>query len=111
MADVLADPAYIKTGVAIQSASFHLVGYFSLTAAGDAEKIARDCNIPLRSVADLSLLARTADNARWQGKYNSSLGLARLVEAYEYLLLEKSKITRSNWEAILSEAQMECMQS
>ena len=57
---------------------------------------------------DLSLLARTVDNNRWKGKYNSSLGLARLVEIYEYRLLPKDKITRSNWEAALSPNQVEC---
>lgn len=57
---------------------------------------------------DLSLLARTVDNARWQGKYNSSLGLARLVETYDYRLLGKGKVTRSNWEANLSPLQIEC---
>jgi len=57
---------------------------------------------------DLSLLARTVDNDRWKGKYNSSLGLARLTEIYEYRLLTKDKITRSNWEASLNPNQVEC---
>lgn len=57
---------------------------------------------------DLSLLARTVDNDRWKGKYNSSLGLARLIEIYEYRLLPKDKITRSNWEAALNPNQVEC---
>jgi hypothetical protein len=57
---------------------------------------------------DLSLLARTVDNNQWKGKYNSSLGLARLVEFYEYRLLPKGRITRSNWEAKLTPSQVEC---
>jgi len=57
---------------------------------------------------DLSLLARTVDNDQWKGKYNSPLGLARLVEFYEYRLLPKDKITRSNWEKDLTPSQVEC---
>jgi len=64
--------------------------------------------MPIRNCVDLSLLARTVDNARWQGKYNSSIGLAHLVESYMYKLMEKGKVTRSNWEAVLSEEQKEC---
>ena len=62
----------------------------------------------MANCVDLSLLARTGDNARWAGKYNSSLGLARLVEAYEYRLLAKGSTTRSNWEAKLDALQIEC---
>ena len=62
----------------------------------------------MTNCVDLSLLARTVDNARWQGKYNSSLGLARLIEAYDYRILGKGKVTRSNWEAVLNPLQIEC---
>jgi len=62
----------------------------------------------MHNCVDLSLLARTVDNNRWKGKYNSSLGLARLIEIYEYRLLPKDKVTRSNWEANLNHMQVEC---
>lgn len=71
-------------------------------------KLCKDWNVPVYNCVDLSLLARTVDNARWIGKYNSPLGLARLIESYEYRLMEKGKITRSNWEAHLSKNQQEC---
>lgn len=74
----------------------------------DVLKLYNDYRVSLCNCVDLSLLARTVDNARWQGKYNSPLGLARLIESYEYRLLIKDKITRSNWEAILNERQQEC---
>lgn len=61
----------------------------------------------MANCVDLTLLARTVDNARWAGKYNASLGLARLIEAYEYRLLTKDA-TRSNWEAKLNAVQIEC---
>lgn len=64
--------------------------------------------MPISNCVDLSLLARTVDNARWQGRYDLPLGLARLIESYEYRILVKGKITRSNWEAVLSEMQQEC---
>ncbi len=53
-------------------------------------------------------MARTVDNARWKGKYTDPIGLARLCETYEDFTLNKGKITRSNWEAILRDAQLEC---
>ncbi|KAF8971509.1 ribonuclease H-like domain-containing protein [Flammula alnicola] len=92
LVQVLADPLIVKTGVAIQN---------------DAKKLHIDFHVHMYNCVDLSLLARTVDNARWQGKYNSSLGLARLIESYEYRLLGKGKITRSNWEAYLSPQQIE----
>jgi hypothetical protein len=57
---------------------------------------------------DLSLLTRTVDNAQWAGTYNSPIGLARLIEIYEYKLLLKGRISRSDWTAVLSSKQQEC---
>ena len=74
----------------------------------DVLKLYHDYRVSVCNCVDLSLLARTVDNARWQGKYNHPLGLARLTESYEYRLLVKGKITRSNWEALLNERQQEC---
>lgn len=77
--------------------------------ADDAQKLYRDYGQDMRHCVDLTLLARTADpDKRWRGKYNNPIGLARLVEVYLYRLLEKGKITRSNWEADLQEHQIEC---
>lgn len=61
-----------------------------------------------RNCVDLSLLARTVDNAKWKGKYSSPIGLARLCKTYEELDLPKGKITRSNWELLLSDIQQDC---
>jgi len=74
---------FVKAGVAIQN---------------DVKKLYRDCEVSTRNCVDLSLLARCADNAQWKGKYNTPLGLARLIETYENLTLSKGKIGRSNWE-------------
>ncbi|KAF8203229.1 ribonuclease H-like domain-containing protein [Pholiota molesta] len=92
LVQILADPLIIKSGVAIES---------------DAKKLYNDFKIDMQNCVDLSLLARTVDNARWQGKYKSPLGLARLIETYEYRLLGKGKVTRSNWEADLDPLQIE----
>ncbi|KAJ3514611.1 hypothetical protein NLJ89_g2283 [Agrocybe chaxingu] len=89
---LLENPGIVKCGVAIQC---------------DAKKIFNDFGLSVRSCVDLSLLARTVDNARWRGKYNSSLGLAHLVESYEYRMLLKGKITRTNWERVLDFEQQE----
>ncbi|KAF8213431.1 ribonuclease H-like domain-containing protein [Mycena galopus ATCC 62051] len=80
----------VKAGVGIQ---------------GDAKKLFKDCTVNIRNCVDLSLLARSVDNARWKG--NDPVGLARLVAAYEDRLLVKGKITRSNWENLLDSAQQE----
>ncbi|KAF8807243.1 ribonuclease H-like protein [Phlegmacium glaucopus] len=92
LAEILSNPDVVKAGVAIQN---------------DAKKFYNDYRVSIYNCVDLSLFARTVDNARWQGKYDHPLGLARLIESYEYRLLDKGKITRSNWEAMLSEAQQE----
>lgn len=75
---------------------------------GDTKKLFTDWEVSVRNCADLSLLARTVDGARWRGKYNVSIGLARLIEIYCYRLLGKGKITRSNWEALLKPNQQLC---
>ncbi|KAF8168276.1 ribonuclease H-like domain-containing protein [Crassisporium funariophilum] len=92
LAEVLANPDIVKTGVAIQN---------------DAKKLYNDCMVSIHNCVDLSLFARTVDNARWQGKYTHPIGLAHLVESYEYRLLEKGRITRSNWEALLDANQQQ----
>ncbi|GJE87827.1 3'-5' exonuclease domain-containing protein 2 [Phanerochaete sordida] len=84
---VLWNPAYIKCGVGIQ---------------GDCMKLWKDYQVNTRNCVDLALLARTVDNAHWKGKYRDPIGLSRLCETYEELSLEKGRITRSNWEAVLS---------
>ncbi|KAJ7102264.1 ribonuclease H-like domain-containing protein [Mycena belliarum] len=89
---LLEDPNIVKAGVGIQ---------------GDAKKIYKDCSVNIRNCVDLSLLARSVDNARWKGKYNDPIGLARLVAVYEDRLMVKGKITRSNWENYLNLDQQE----
>ncbi|KAJ7129986.1 ribonuclease H-like domain-containing protein, partial [Mycena crocata] len=88
----LEDPTIIKAGVGIQ---------------GDAKKVYKDCSVNIRSCVDLSLLARCVDNTRWKGKYSDPIGLARLIATYEDRLLSKGKVTRSNWENLLSVEQQE----
>lgn len=75
----------------------------------DCKKLYTDYAVTTRSCVDLSLLARSVDNPRWKGKYSLPIGLMRLCEAYEELTLSKGKVQRSNWEAVLSEQQQECM--
>jgi len=88
----LEDASFVKAGVGIQ---------------GDAKKLFKDCSVNIRSCVDLSLLAKSVDNARWKGKYSEPIGLARLIAAYEDRLLTKGKITRSNWENYLDSEQRE----
>ncbi|KAF7982105.1 hypothetical protein HWV62_30437 [Athelia sp. TMB] len=84
MTPLLEDPSVVKAGVGIQ---------------GDSRKLYNDWGISMRNCVDLSLLARSVDNARWKGRYANPIGLARLVETYEQLSLPKGKVQRSNWEA------------
>ncbi|KAJ7225856.1 ribonuclease H-like domain-containing protein, partial [Mycena pura] len=88
----LENPANIKAGVGIQ---------------GDAKKLYKDCSVNIRSCVDLSLLARSVDNASWKGRYVEPIGLARLIANYEDRLLAKGKVTRSNWENPLDAEQKE----
>ena len=75
---------------------------------GDCMKLWKDYQVNTRNCIDLALLARTVDNARWKGRYRDPIGLSRLCETYEELSLEKGRITRSNWEAVLSGPQKQC---
>ncbi|KAF9498054.1 ribonuclease H-like protein [Pleurotus eryngii] len=87
---ILENPDIVKAGVGIQ---------------GDVHKLYKDHKVDVKNCVDLSLLARSVDNPRWKGKYSSSIGLSRLIEEYEDETLQKGRITRSNWEAVLSTAQ------
>ncbi|PFH49206.1 hypothetical protein AMATHDRAFT_104835, partial [Amanita thiersii Skay4041] len=90
---LLENPEILKTGVGIQR---------------DAQKLYRDWGVSMRGCVDLAVLARTVDNARWKGLYSNSIGLARLVETYNGLVLGKHKrVVRSNWERRLDLAQQE----
>ncbi|KXN83591.1 Werner syndrome ATP-dependent helicase [Leucoagaricus sp. SymC.cos] len=90
LAEFLLNPHFIKVGVGIQ---------------GDAKKLYQDWGSNVKNCVDLALLARTVDNNRWKGRYTDPLGLARLVSVYEDRALMKGKITRSNWERVLTEPQ------
>ncbi|KAG6834765.1 hypothetical protein H0H93_007548 [Arthromyces matolae] len=90
--EFLENPEIIKAGVAIQN---------------DAKKLFKDYQISLYNCVDLSLLARSADNPSWKGKYSSPLGLARLIEHYESLTLPKGRVSRSNWEGFLSAKELD----
>ena len=74
----------------------------------DCKKLWTDHRVDTRNCVDLSLLARTVDNARWKGKYANPIGLSRLCEAYEELTLNKGKVQTSNWEKPLDLRQQEC---
>ncbi|TFK20141.1 ribonuclease H-like protein [Coprinopsis marcescibilis] len=87
--EILGRHDFLKAGVGIQ---------------GDTQKLFKDWGVSVNNCVELGMLARTVDNARWKGKYVAPIGLARLVEVYHYRLLEKGKIRRSNWEAVLDES-------
>ncbi|KAK7694245.1 hypothetical protein QCA50_001425 [Cerrena zonata] len=89
---ILENPHIVKTGVAIQD---------------DCKHLWADWRVNCRNVVDLSLFARTVDNANWKGSYKSSIGLSRLCETYFNLALNKGRVQRSNWTNVLSEAQLE----
>lgn len=74
----------------------------------DCKKLWTDHGVDTRNCVDLSLLARTVDNARWKGKYANPIGLSRLCEAYEELTLNKGRVQTSNWEKPLDLRQQEC---
>ncbi|KAF8559334.1 ribonuclease H-like protein [Imleria badia] len=92
LAELLNSTSWIKAGVSIQY---------------DCVKLYRDYGVSVRNCVELSLLARTVDNARWKGRYTDPLGLARLVETYEQTTLLKGKIQRSNWEQHLTTLQQD----
>lgn len=74
----------------------------------DAEKLFKDWNVSMQGCVDLALLARTVDNAQWKGKFRQPIGLARLVQTYKSLAMDKGRVQRSNWERHLSVAQQTC---
>ncbi|EPQ60975.1 ribonuclease H-like protein, partial [Gloeophyllum trabeum ATCC 11539] len=90
--DLLGNPDIVKAGVGIQY---------------DCKKLYQDHGVCLRNCVDLSCLARSADNARWKGKYSQPIGLARLVAVYEELELPKGRVQRSNWERPLNVKQQD----
>lgn len=73
----------------------------------DCKKLFRDYQLSVRSCIDLSLLARSVDS-RWKGPFKNPIGLSRLTETYLDRSLTKGLVTRSNWEAALSEPQLDC---
>lgn len=88
--DVLNGSQWTKVGVNIQY---------------DCKKLHKDFSLHVRNCVDLSLMARSVDNARWKGRYTNPIGLARLLETYHGTTLSKGKVQRSNWELPLSPAQ------
>ncbi|KIK26590.1 hypothetical protein PISMIDRAFT_8928 [Pisolithus microcarpus 441] len=87
--DVLNGSQWTKLGVNIQY---------------DCKKLHKDFNLHVRNCVDLSLMARSVDNARWKGRYTNPIGLARLLETYDGTTLSKGKVQRSNWELLLTHA-------
>ena len=73
-------------------------------------KLHADFAVSTRGCVDLSLLARSVDNAHWKGKYTNAIALSRLVEAYTQRTLPKpSKVRTSNWQAAsLTPQQQRC---
>lgn len=88
--DVLNGSQWIKVGVNIQE---------------DCKKLYRDYRLSVRNCVDLSLMARSVDNARWKGRYTNPIGLARLLQTYHGTTLHKGRTQRSNWELPLSSTQ------
>jgi len=92
---LLQDPDIKKVGVGIR---------------GDVAKLQKDWNINIEGVIDLSELAWEMDAKHWHTVRNSgkrsAIGLARLVERYLGLRLDKPKaVSRSDWERPLTERQ------
>ncbi|EGO28687.1 hypothetical protein SERLADRAFT_459373, partial [Serpula lacrymans var. lacrymans S7.9] len=90
--DILGSDEWVKAGVGIQN---------------DCIKLYRNFSVSTRNCVDLSLLARTTDNAHWKGKYTNPIGLSHLLEIYENFSLPKGKVQRSNWELLLLDVQQE----
>ncbi|KDQ54772.1 hypothetical protein JAAARDRAFT_196177 [Jaapia argillacea MUCL 33604] len=90
--ELLGRPDIVKAGVGIRY---------------DCKKLYLNHAVHTRGCVDLSLLARSVDNARWKGKYSEPIGLARLVETYEQRALPKGKVQRSNWERLLNDQQQD----
>jgi len=76
----------------------------------DVEKLYKDWNIDVKGAEDLSVLTWELDAKHWHAVRNSEkrlpIGLARLVERYLVLRLDKTKgVQRSDWERVLNERQ------
>ncbi|KAI6157026.1 ribonuclease H-like domain-containing protein [Pisolithus tinctorius] len=87
--DVLNGSQWTKVGVNIQY---------------DCKKLHKDYDLDVRNCVDLSLMARSVDNARWTGPYIQSIALVRLLQTYHGTTLSKED-QRSNWELPLSPTQ------
>jgi hypothetical protein len=79
----------------------------------DVAKLQKDWNIDVKGAEDLSELTWEMDPKHWHAARNSEkrfpIGLARLVERYLMLRLDKTKsVVRSDWERVLNERQQIC---
>ncbi|KAI6004490.1 ribonuclease H-like domain-containing protein [Pisolithus orientalis] len=87
--DVLSGSRWTKVGVNIQY---------------DCKKLHEDYGLDVRNCVNLSLMARSVDNARWNGSYIQPIGLAKLLQTYHGTTLCKEE-QLSNWELPLSPTQ------
>ena len=108
--DILQDPSIIKAGVAILRESiFSFMDVRTpILYSEDCKKLWKDYEVNVSNCVELGLLARSADNPQWKGKYTAPIGLARLCEVYFGHTLAKGKVQRSNWEALLTQKQQQC---
>ncbi|KZS95636.1 ribonuclease H-like protein, partial [Sistotremastrum niveocremeum HHB9708] len=89
---ILEDRNFSKLGVGIQD---------------DAKRLYEDYNLDVKSCIDLSALAKLVDST-WSSQSNIRvIGLARLAQEYLSLQLVKDKTSRSNWEKVLTQRQIE----
>lgn len=84
-----------------------------LSYTGDVAKLYKDWDIVVRGAEDLSELTWEVDAKHWYAARNSEkrlpIGLARLVERYLVLKLDKPKaVQRSDWERVLDVRQQIC---
>ena len=79
-----------------------------IPAEDDCQKLYSDWGVSVRNCVNLSLMARSVDNARWKGRYTNPIGLSRLLETYDMTTLAKGKVQRSNWENFLTKSQQVC---
>jgi hypothetical protein len=78
---------------------------------GDARKLYNDHKVKAQNLVELSWLARQADTKLQSGgtEVNRKLiSLQRLTQTYLEKYLPKDENRTSNWEAALSETQLEC---
>ncbi|EGO03007.1 hypothetical protein SERLA73DRAFT_176493 [Serpula lacrymans var. lacrymans S7.3] len=90
--DILGSNEWVKAGVNITN---------------DCLKLHNDFGVSTRNCVDLSLLARSVDNAYWKGKYTVPIGLSHLLETYEGFSLSKGDVRLSDWEQLLQYDQQE----